>query len=334
MRKGLIFVVVMIAFISCSKEVTQQVEFGEALGTTYQIIYFDTAKNEQFSAQIDSVFAAVNQSMSTYIPTSDISKLNAGDSSIRVDAMFQEVFLQSKDIYEATGGAFDPTVGSLVNAWGFGPETAIEMDSMAVDSIMRYVGFNKVSLQANQTIKKEHPSIYFDFNAIAKGYSLDRIALVLDRLGYSNYLIEVGGELVAKGQHVVKKKPFLVGVDDPQSDDRSSPVALLQLQDAAMASSGNYRKFKIDATTGVKYVHTINAKTGFTKVSNILAVSVIAPNCAMADGYATAFMAMDLPDTQKLLRTQQTVQAYVIYLDEDGKTQQFFTPGFKALVLD
>ncbi|MEH6681876.1 MAG: FAD:protein FMN transferase [Sediminicola sp.] len=305
---------------------------GEALGTSYHITYFH-GEELDLQVQIDSVFDAVNRSMSTYIPDSDISKVNRGDSTLQVDTMFKDVFLLSSEIHKNTFGYFDPTVGTLVNAWGFGPGKQLELDSLKVDSLMRYVGFGKVSMSDDNRIIKDDPNIYFDFNAIAKGYAIDRLAAMMDAQGITDYLLEVGGEIVGKGMNLLKDKEWVVGIDDPQGVDRSVPKLLINLRDIAMASSGNYRKFRIDSVTGTKYVHTINAKTGYTKNSNILAASVIADNCAKADAYATALMAMELEDSKSVLAAQQDLEAYIIYVDTAGETQQFMTEGFKKRVI-
>ncbi len=324
---------VCIMFVSCNEgNLVKNKATGQALGTTYSIIYFSN-QEQSFETEIDSVFKAVNQSLSTYIPNSDISKINNGDSSVEVDHMFKEVFNLSKEIYKATDGYFDPTVGVLVNAWGFGPERKIEMDSVKIDSLLKYVGFDKVSLSQVGTIKKTHPNIYFDFNAIAKGYAIDRLAVMLDNQGIANYLIEVGGELVAKGQNKIKEKPWVVGIDDPEITEGRELKQVINLSDRALASSGNYRKFRIDERTGMKFVHTIDPKTGYTKNSNTLGVTVVANNCATADAYATAFMAMDLEKAFDVISKNRTLEAYIIYMDEQGQTQEFLTSGFEELVV-
>ncbi|MFS4494808.1 FAD:protein FMN transferase [Maribacter sp. 2308TA10-17] len=302
---------------------------GGALGTSYNIIYLANQELD-YQKEIDSVFATVNKSMSTYIPDSDISKINRADSTVVVDEMFQEVFQLSKEIYEKTDGYFDPTVGTLVNAWGFGPGKEILLDSTRVDSLMQYVGFDKVRLTPTKTIRKNNANIRFDFNAIAKGYAIDRLALLLDKKNIQNYLLEVGGELVAKGKNVVNQRPWGVGVQDPEAERAKVSI---QLKNRAMASSGNYRKFRVDSFTGEKYVHTINPKTGFTKNGKILGVNILADTCAEADAYATAFMAMDIDDTIKFLSNQSALDAYVIYFDERGETQEFITEGFKELII-
>jgi len=320
-------------FHSCSEPIGYRSDYaGAALGTSYSIIAISSSEIN-LQKGIDSVFAVVNHSLSTYIPESDISRINKGDSTIVVDMMFQEVFNLSKDIYIETEGFFDPTVGSLVNAWGFGPEQKISMDSLKVDSLLNYVGFDKVVLNAKNEVIKTNPNIYIDFNAIAKGYSIDRLAAMLDSKGVDNYLIEVGGELVAKGENSIKGKSWVVGIDDPEMLVERKTKILINLNNKALASSGNYRKYRIDEATGKRYVHTVNPKTGYTQVSNTLAVTILANNCAAADAYATAFMAMDLDKAFKLIMEHKTLEAYIIYSDEAGKTQEFLTKGFKDLVV-
>lgn len=335
MRKYIIIMVFGGLLFSCNTNESgvRNHNVGEALGTSYSIITI-TPNEEDFQQQIDSVFAVINQSLSTYIPESDISRINTGDSTVVVDKMFQDVFELSKKIYEETDGYFDPTVGTLVNAWGFGPERQIDLDSLKIDSLLEYVGFNKVRLTPKNMVFKENPGIYLDFNAVAKGYAIDRLAAMLDAKGIKNYLIEVGGELVAKGNNAVKKKSWVVGIDDPEVKVGRRSKILIHLNDKALASSGNYRKFRIDEATGKKYVHTVNPKTGFTQSSNTLGVTILANTCAAADAYATAFMAMDLSEAFKLINKNEDVEAYIVYLGENGETQEFLTKGFKELVIE
>ncbi|WP_036156121.1 FAD:protein FMN transferase [Maribacter forsetii] len=306
---------------------------GGALGTSYSIISI-TPEEMDLQQEIDSVFAVINQSLSTYIPESDISRINKGDSSIVVDAMFKEVFELSKTIHHETDGFFDPTVGTLVNAWGFGPGQKISMDSLKIDSLLNYVGLDKIKLDEENHIIKTNPNIYMDFNAIAKGYAIDRLAAMLDAKDIENYLIEVGGELVAKGKNTIKDKFWTVGIDDPEMEGSRATKILIHLEDRALASSGNYRKFRIDEETGKKYVHTVNPKTGYTQQSHTLAVTILAANCATADAYATSFMAMDLDEAFKIVNGNDSLEAYIIYLDEKGETQEFLTKGFKTVVIE
>lgn len=331
--KHFVFVLIVVLLGGCSLEqgTVKNQTIGNALGTTYSIIYL-ADKEIDYQQEIDSVFAVVNQSMSTYWPDSDITKINQGDSTLVVDAMFKEVFELSRGVYEKSNGYFDPTVGTLVNAWGFGPGQQIAMDSTTVDSLLQYVGFDKVQLTNKGTISKANPAVFFDFNAVAKGYAIDRLGALLDEKGIKNYLVEVGGEVITKGENTITHKQWTVGIDDPQVEFGRQLKKIISLKDLALASSGNYRKFRIDSITGEKYVHTINPKTGFTRNSSVLAASVVAKNCATADAYATAFMAMDLEASKKILGDQKDLEAYIIYLNEVGETEEYMTEGFKELV--
>jgi len=329
-----VYVLLSMGFLySCGNGIHRNFNSGEALGTTYNITYL-SGKHLNFQEEIDSVFAAVNTSMSTYIPGSDISRINQGDTTLVVDRMFREVLSISREVYTNTKGYFDPTVGVLVNAWGFGPGPSMPMDSTVVDSLLQYVGFDKISLTPDNRIHKETPGIRFDFNAVAKGYAIDRLAAVLDKRGIENYLVEVGGEIITRGTNLLKEKPWIVGIDDPQAVTDRRIKKKIRLQDRALATSGNYRKFRIDSISGRKYVHTIDPISGFTKDSNVLAASVIANSCALADAYATAFMAMDLDESIKLLVAQKELEAYIIYLNDAGEAEDFITTGFEDLVVE
>ena len=259
---------------------------------------------------------------------------DSGDTTVVVDAMFKEVFNVSTKVYSASKGYFDPTVGVLVNAWGFGPGKHIEMDSTQVDSLLQFVGWDKVKLNADGTLVKQNSNIRFDFNAVAKGYAIDCLGRMLTKKGIENYLIEVGGEVLTKGENTFAQKQWTVGIDEPNNIEQRGSAAVIKLKDRALASSGNYRKFRIDSTTGKKYVHSINPLTGYTKNSKVIAANVLANDCATADAYATAFMVMDLEDSKVLLeQKKEELDVFIIYLDDDGKMQEFVTKGFKALII-
>ncbi|WP_036196450.1 FAD:protein FMN transferase [Maribacter antarcticus] len=335
MKRYSLIVLCSILF-SCNsekKEIIKNGATGGVFGTSYSIIYL-ADKTLDYQQEIDSVFQVVNTSLSTYIPDSDISKINRGDSTLQVDHMFQDVFDLSKEIHRVTKGYFDPTVGVLVNAWGFGPEQQMLLDSISVDSLLQFVGFDKVQISQEHKVLKENSNIYFDFNAIAKGYAIDRVAVLLDEKGIQNYLIEIGGEVVGKGINTIKSRPWGVGIDNPENEyNRQSKIAI-RLNNRALASSGNYRKFRIDEVTGQKYVHTIDPITGFTKNSNTLGVTILADDCATADGYATACMVMDLEQAKQLVLSDDSLDAYIIYADDKGSIQEFLTEGFKNLILE
>ena len=330
--------ILLLCIVVCSCKVEPKLlernqSTGGVFGTSYSIIYMSDTELD-YQKEIDSVFFAVDKSLSTYIPESDISKINSGDATLQVDHMFKDVFELSRTIHKTTNGYFDPTVGTLVNAWGFGPGEEVAMDSIKVDSLLRYVGFDKVRMNSNGIVLKENPAIYFDFNAIAKGYAIDRVAVLMDNLGIENYLIEIGGEVVSKGINTIKNKSWTVGIDNPESQNKREAKIAIKLENRALASSGNYRKFRVDENTGEKYVHTVDPITGFTKNSKTLGVTVLADNCAIADGYATAFMAMDLDLAQEIVKSDKSLDAYIIYVGKDGTVLEFMTQGFKRTILE
>ncbi len=318
---------------SCTKNKNAQVFTGEALGTTYQIKFFHD-KELPIEKGLDSIFEVINKSMSTYQNDSDISKINAGDSTIVVDPHFIEVFKSSEKIFKESNGFFDPTVGNLVNAYGFGPERRKDsLNNRVIDSMLQYVGLNKIKLTTDNRILKEQQEIYLDFNAIAKGYTVDVLADYLDSYKVSNYLIERGGELMAKGTNEASNEPWVVAIDDPlQTGGNREFKATLFLKDQGMATSGNYRKFRLDTITGQRYVHTINPITGKSEKSNLLSASVLAKNCTLADGYATAFMALGLERSKEMLSRIEDVEVYFIYAEENEEVKIYSTPGFEKVL--
>ncbi|MGA9327034.1 MAG: FAD:protein FMN transferase [Salegentibacter sp.] len=332
--KKLVFALFLAALLTgCNNsEVQPNILTGEALGTTFHIKYFPDKEIDADQA-LDSIFENINNSMSTYREGSDISRLNKGDTSVVIDRNFEKVFNFSKKIYRESNGYFDPTVGILVNAYGFGPEeeAPVAPDSITLDSLRRYVGFNKLRVSEDHKIMKDDPHVYLDFNAIAKGYTIDVIAAYFDSKNVKNYLIELGGELVAKGRNIGKDKPWMVAIDDPlQKEDERSFQTILALKNRALATSGNYRKFRVDSTTGKRYVHTINPLTGKAQRSNLLSASVMAENCALADGYATACMALGLEKSKEMLKKLKNVEVYLIYSDDSEQNISVYaSEGFK-----
>lgn len=314
--------------ISCTKTKPKQYHLeGNVFGTHFSIHYTDS-KRRNFERKFDSLFHLLNKSMSTYLPTSDISRINKGDSTVVVDALFTEVFYKADQIFKETVGVFDPTIGVLVNAWGFGPEDVEEIpDSLEIKHLLGYVGFDKVQLVKGK-ISKKHPQTYFDFNAIAKGYGVDLVGRFLEQQQITNYLVEIGGELRARGLNA-KEGVWKIGIERPHFDHSRSIQKIVFLKNESMATSGNYRKFKIDVDTGEKYVHTIDTKTGYTAKRDLLSATVIAPlDCANVDGYATAFMAMGFDKTKEFLTKHPNLKAFLIYADDSGELKEFFTANF------
>lgn len=320
----LLFLFTLFLLTSCQPSTELNIVQGNALGTTYAVSFFDEelkGNDVTLRKAFDSLFFEVNASMSTYQNDSSISRLNAGDTTVMVDELFEEVFWLSERVYRESKGYFDPTVGVLVNAWGFGPQGPSSDRPTHLDSLLQFVGFDKVSL-VNRKIQMSQPGIQFDFNAVAKGYTLDKMSEVLAELGAENYLIELGGEIIARGVNKQKNSAWRIGIDDPLSSVSTSLTTIIGLSNQAMATSGNYRKFRIDSITQKKYVHTINPISGMAEPTNVLSASVIASTCAEADAYATALMAMPLELSKAFLKERPDFSAFIIFVDEYNQTQR------------
>ncbi len=314
---------------SCTESYNTYSYSGYALGTQFSIKYNSTKPFNNLKALTDSIFFDLNKSLSTYIPDSDISKINKGDYSIEVDDNFITVFNKSKSIWKHTKGYFDPTAGILSNAYGLGPNRASKY-SINVDSIMNFIGFDKVSL--DNRLVQLNKGMYLDFNAIAKGYCVDLLSEVLKKNNINNYLVEIGGEMYASGINNITNTNWKVGISDPLQPKKNKQKIFLK--NIALASSGNYRKFIIQPETGIKIVHTINPNNGSASETNILATSVLAENCMTADAYATSFMAMPLDKSISLINSDSSLDGMIIYLDLNNEIQTFYSSGFKKLIFN
>ncbi|RED50088.1 FAD:protein FMN transferase [Seonamhaeicola aphaedonensis] len=310
MKRFIIYLFIGFFLLGCNQTTKNTKISGVVFGTSYTIIY---NSRDNYQKQFDSLFYVVNKSMSTYQVDSDISKLNRNEIT-SIDNHFKRVLEKSFEIYNETNGAFDPTIGAVVNAWSFGPEGTIsELDSLKIDSLMHSVGLNKVKRVHKNIIKPKET--FIDFNAIAKGYGVDVIGEFLESKNVNNYLVEIGGEIRAKGENLDKQSMWTVGVEEPHFDGSQSILKAIKLKDAAMATSGTYRKFKIDSN-GNRYSHIIDTKTGYPSKTNLLSISVIAQDCMTADAYATAFKTMGIEKVKTFLATHPELKVFLIFENE------------------
>lgn len=329
MRNSIIFLL-LLALAGCSDYASSPaVKFtGAAQGTYYAITYYDKEQRD-FQEEIDSLLDAFDMSASVYQPFSVISRINANQSD-STDRIFRQVFSKGMEISALTNGAFDMTVMPLVNAWGFGFKDPEKLPGQKVDSLMQYVGYNKIWIEDNR-IKKADKHVMIDFNAIAQGYSVDLVGKFLEKKGIENYLVDIGGEVLAIG-----KKPGLglwkVGIEKPAEKSTSprSIKAVVSLKNRALATSGNYRKYYVK--DGVRYSHTINPKTGYPVKHFMLSASVMARDAVTADAYATAFMVMGLEKAKDFLSQQDDLEAYFIYTSPKGVMQTYLTPGMRRFM--
>lgn len=297
---------------------------GKVFGTYYNITY---QSDKELHNEIKSTLAQVDGSLSTFNKQSAISAIN-NNRDIVPDEMFLQVFALAQEISRKTNGAFDITVAPLVNAWGFGFKNGLPTDPAAIDSLRQYVGYTTVALQDGKIIK-QHPQTMLDCSAIAKGYGCDMVARTLDEAGVTNYMVEIGGEIVAKGIND-KGKNWAVGINKPIDDaagQNNSLQEIVRISGKSMATSGNYRNFRYE--NGRKVAHTINPKSGYPVTHSLLSATVIADNCATADALATAFMVMGVEEAVAFCNKDNSIDALFIYSDEKGNLQTCETENFK-----
>lgn len=302
---------------------------GFVFGTIYHITY---QSDKNYQKEIEAELKKVDQSLSPFNKTSIISRINRNEN-VAVDEMFKEVFTLAENISKETDGAFDITVAPMVNVWGFGFKQGITPSKEVIDSLKAIVGFHKVAL-VDGHVKKQNPNTMLDCSAIAKGYGSDIVARFLKSKGIENYMVEIGGEVVTRGNSE-KRVPWRIGVNKPTDDSLNTSTELqtvLNVTDKAMATSGNYRNFYYK--NGKKYAHTIDPKTGYPVQHNILSATVIADNCATADAYATSFMVLGMDRAQKILAKHPDLLAYLIYSDDKGKMQVWYSPSMKKILTE
>ena len=327
--------VIAVACQQMSKENVYYIR-GEAQGTTYGITYIAHKPIEKTA--VDSILKVIDLSMSTYIDNSLITKINKGEH-LPIDPHFEKVLSASMDIYSESEGVFDPSIGQLINAWGFGKkENHIPPTQKQIDSLLALTGMNKIHVATTPKgtfVEKDNPNIQLNFNAIAQGYTSDVIADYFLSKQITNFIVEVGGEIVIHGRNTLKGKSWTIGIDNPlqKPDEDREIVATVELTDCGLATSGNYRKLWTDSLTGQKYVHTINPKTGRPQPSNLLSATVIAPSAMLADGYATTLMALGgIEKAKDFLAQHKELKAVLLYSDEahKDKIQRYVTENFKV----
>lgn len=319
-------ILVFITFFSCS-ELKKTSLTGLIYGTSYNIQFYSSG-NSNYSNEIVDIFNEIDMSMSTYKKTSIISRVN-NNNSVQLDDHFKNVFGFSKKIYEKTGGRFDPSIGLLVNYWGFGPEKFIPDSKINPNDQFTYLlsktGFNRFEIIDNKLSRPMDS--YIDFNAIAKGYAVDEVAKFLKNKQIDNFLVEIGGEINSSGINIDKNKPWLVAIDMPRFDGDRSNYSSLELNNVSLASSGTYRKFKIDSM-GNRYAHIINPLTGYPTKTNILSVTVKASSCVEADAYATAIHSMNIEEIKEFFSFNNNLSSLVIFENDKNELEELILNNF------
>ena len=300
---------------------------GTVFGTFYRVTY---QCDSDLLADINAELGRVDKSLSPFNEQSTITAVNQ-NRPVQLDTMFTYVFNLAMQVSKETDGAFDITVAPLVNAWGFGFKNGEMPNARQVDSLRQLTGYQKVQLRDGR-VEKADPRMMLDCSAIAKGYGCDAVARLFDRCGIDNYMVEIGGEVVTKGISQ-KRVPWKIGINKPVDDPANASgeiQSVLNVTDRAMATSGNYRNFYY--RDGKKYAHTIDPRTGYPVQHSILSATVLAPDCATADAYATSFMVMGLDKARSLLERHPELTAYLIYADENGGNAVWCSPALEESV--
>lgn len=336
-RNATLFGVCVLGLFSCMRLDNARTYYfkiqGFTQGTSYHVTY-SSRDSINIQPMVDSVLASFDKSLSTYDSLSLISAFNQPGSGVEVDEKLAVCFNKAREVYHRTNGAFDITIAPVVNYWGFGFTAHAEnfhVDSAIIDSLLQFVGMDKVELEAGRLVKKD-PRLMLDVNAIAQGYAVDVVCDFLGDMGTKNYLVEIGGEVRAKGKNA-RGEFWRVGIDKPVEGNYipgQNLQAVMSLKNQSLATSGNYRKFI--EKDGVKYAHSIDPKTGFPSRHQLLSATILAPDCITADAYATACMVLGLEKAKQLVEQIDDIEAYLIYNDKNGKFQTFSTPGLLSRI--
>lgn len=326
-------VVLVLVLAACQSKKSEYLRIsGFAQGTTYNITY-ENSNNEDYTDDIDSILKAFDKSLSIYDSTSIISRINNNDPTVEADDWFVTVFNKSAEVSVLSGGAFDITVGPVVKAWGFGNAPIAKHDTAYIDSLLQFVGMDKVKLEGRKVIKKS-PGVKIDVNAIAQGYSVDVVSNFFDNKQIRNYLVEIGGEVRCKGTNA-KNNLWHIGIDKP-NDGNIIPggelQAIIELNNKSLTTAGNYRKFFVE--NGVKYGHTIDPKTGFPARNTLLSATVVCDDAMTADAYDTVFMVLGLEKSLELLKKLPGIEVYFIYSNPQGEFEIYFSEGLKKMIVE
>ena len=330
-KVSVIVIFLILTISSCRNRSVYSGFTGFAQGTTYNMIVenstgFDPADLQN---EVEKILHDFDMSLSLYKDSSVLSRINRNEDVVP-DTFFTEVFRLSVELSELTRGAFDVTVGPLVKAWGFGPDEHKNFSESVRDSLLKLVGMDKVELKDGRIMKK-NPHVTLDFNAIAQGYSVDVISRYFEGKGIESFLVEIGGEVRVKG----KKGDVMwkIGIDRP-ADNNMLPgndlQAIISLKDQSLATSGNYRKFFVE--NGIKYSHTIDPASGYPAKNTLLSATIIAGDCATADGVATACMVMGKDKTLEFLGRFPEFQAFLIFSDETGNYKTWMSDELKKYI--
>lgn len=329
-RICLIALTFLFLFISCSRQPQKITLQGLAQGSYYAITYYDE-QNRNFQREIDSIFHAVDVSVNLWVDSSVISKVNRNEE-VALDSIFIDNFRIAQEAARLSDGYFDPTISPIVAAWGFSYKNGDSITPQLIDSLKQLVDYRKIRIESGKIVK-ENPAMTLDFNAIAQGYTSDLIAHFLESRGIKNYLVDTGGEIMARGEKS-NGQPWIVGIEKPAENWDSERVlqTRIALRDKGLVTSGSTRKYV--ERNGKRYSHCIDPKTGYPVEHNVLSVTVLAENSVWADALASICMVMGMERSLPLIESMDGVEAYYILVNDQNELETFATEGFRALVME
>ena len=320
---------ILLSLCGCGSDKDFRVERGSVWTTGYSAIY---RSDKSLGDSILNEIHIVDESLSAFNDSSLVSRINRGENTV-IDESFRYIFELSRQVSILSGGQFDPTLGRVVDAYGFGSSLNPPLPSQAeIDSLMNGVGISHCKISPSGRVIRKSEATAFDFSSVAKGYAVDRIAEMLRRNMVTDYLVEIGGE-IAVGGHNSDGAPWNIMIEYPSDSDilpGERGIAVLRLSDKAVATSGNYRRYH-DSPEG-RIGHIIDASTGLPVRGSTLQATVVAPSCALADALATACMIMP-PEKALLMVTEITgAEALLVSVGSSDTLKVSFTPGFKNLL--
>ena len=327
MKRLAILFGIIVLLTSCNRQPKKIMLQGEAQGSYYAITYYDE-QERNFQHEIDSIFHAVDVSVNLWVDTSVISKVNRNED-VTLDSIFVDNFRIAQEAAALSGGYFDPTISPIVAAWGFSYKHGDSITPQLIDSLKQLVDYRKVRIE-NGMVVKENPAMTLDFNAIAQGYTSDLIASFLDSRGIKNYLVDTGGEIMARGAKP-NGQPWIVGIEKPADNWDSEQVVhtRIALRDKGLVTSGSTRKYV--ERDGKRYSHCIDPNTGYPVEHQVLSVTVMANSSVWADALASICMVMGMEKSLPLIESMDDVEAYYIYVNENNELETFATEGFSVI---
>ncbi len=322
---------IVFALSSCLNRPSEKIVLQDlAQGSYYAITYFDT-EGRNFQHEVDSIFALIDRSVSLWDTNSILSKVNRNED-VALNQVFIDNFCIAQEAAELSHGYFDATISPLVTAWGFSRKQGDSITPALIDSLRPLVDYRNVRIE-NGKVVKENPLITLDFNAIAQGYTSDMIGSFLESKGITDYLVDTGGEIMAKGSKP-KGQPWIVGIEKPAENWDSERIVQtrIQLKDKGLVTSGSYRKYV--EREGKRYSHCIDPKTGYPVEHNLLSATVIAKNSVWADALASICMVMGMENSLPLIDSLPDVEAYYIFVNADNELETYATEGLARQIVE